>query len=161
MENGRPPGLLTRRTVLLASGAGVVVVIAGAELHRTGRLQWASSMPADRMLSAPDTLERMRAGELVLIDIRRPDEWADTGSPESAIRLDMRRSDFTESLRQALATTKDRQVALICAAGVRSARLARKLSNSGFGDVYDVPEGMLGSTAGPGWIARGLPLSKR
>jgi len=160
MENGKPPGLLTRRSVLLASGAGVVVVVASTGLHRTGRFPWASSMPADRMLSAPDALERMRAGELVLIDIRQPDEWADTGSPEGAFRLDMRRPDFMDTLQRALADTGSRKVALICAAGVRSARLARKLNEAGIRHVFDVPEGMLGSAAGPGWIARGLPLSK-
>jgi hypothetical protein len=33
-----------------------------------------------------------------------------------------------------------------------------RLASAGFTDVLDVPEGMLGSGAGPGWIASALPL---
>jgi rhodanese-related sulfurtransferase len=43
---------------------------------------------------------------------------------------------------------------------VRSSRLSRTLRDAGYSNVIDVPEGMLGSYAGPGWLERGLPLSK-
>lgn len=36
--------------------------------------------------------------------------------------------------------------------------VARALSRYGYTRVYDVPEGMSGSRAGPGWLARGLPV---
>jgi rhodanese-related sulfurtransferase len=32
------------------------------------------------------------------------------------------------------------------------------LREAGFTQVYNIKEGMMGSSAGPGWIARGLPL---
>ena len=48
-------------------------------------------------------------------------------------------------------------MALICAGGVRSARLANRLDAAGLGPILDVPEGMEGSAAGPGWIKSGLP----
>ncbi|WP_102110063.1 rhodanese-like domain-containing protein [Oceaniglobus roseus] len=112
-------------------------------------------------LSAPEAFAMASEGRVVLVDIRRPEEWAATGSPGNAYRLDMRRDDFAESL----AALIDRQgdmlpVALICARGVRSARLANRLVRQGFINVMDVPEGMLGSLAGPGWLARGLPLDR-
>jgi len=36
--------------------------------------------------------------------------------------------------------------------------MQRVLTEAGFTQVYNVKEGMAGSAAGPGWIARGLPL---
>ena len=36
--------------------------------------------------------------------------------------------------------------------------MARRLSEAGFTQIIDVPEGMLGSAAGPGWLALDLPV---
>lgn len=99
-------------------------------------------------------------GEILLVDIRRPDEWASTGVPEGAIPLDMRREDFTQALAAYSDADKSRPVALICARGVRSSALIERLRSAGFTNVKNVPEGMLGSGAGPGWIKRGLPVSR-
>ncbi len=105
------------------------------------------------------TLTRLRDKSLILIDIRRPDEWALTGVAAGAATLDMRDTDFVKSLDRLTAGNRAAPVALICARGVRSRRLAAKLTAAGFTSVLDVSEGMLGSAAGPGWIARGLPVS--
>ena len=101
---------------------------------------------------------RSTAGTLWLIDIRRPDEWRATGIGAGALPLDWRRPDFLDVLQSILASAPPRPVALICARGVRSARASGRMAGTGLGRVLDVPEGMLGSRAGPGWIARGLPV---
>ncbi|WP_298261894.1 rhodanese-like domain-containing protein [uncultured Litoreibacter sp.] len=100
------------------------------------------------------------AGEITLIDIRRPDEWARTGSGVGAQQLDMRRKDFIEALTTIVNGNTDSPVALICARGVRSARMSNLLEQAGFTTIIDVPEGMLGSASGPGWLKRGLPVTK-
>ena len=82
-----------------------------------------------------------------------------TGSGEHAVRLDMRRDDFVDALLEKTRGSKDVPVALICARGVRSARLNNQLVEAGFTNLIDVPEGMLGSAAGPGWLKRGLPVT--
>lgn len=97
---------------------------------------------------------------LILIDIRRPDEWALTGVAVGAVPLDMRDDGFLADLDRLTGGNRAAPIALICARGVRSRRLAAKLTAAGFTAVLDVSEGMLGSPAGPGWIARGLPVSK-
>ncbi|MDD9910576.1 MAG: rhodanese-like domain-containing protein [Ahrensia sp.] len=97
-------------------------------------------------------------GEIILIDIRRPDEWKTTGIAASALPLDMRRDDFTQQLGMLVDGNKNAAVALICARGVRSAGLANRLQEAGFTRIMDVPEGMFGSAAGPGWLQSGLPL---
>jgi rhodanese-related sulfurtransferase len=120
---------------------------------------FAFRLPEGPTLSAPQALAAATSGDLILIDIRRPDEWAATGSPAPAHRLDMRDPAFTDRLLQLAGGDSTRPIALICAAGVRSARMAARLRDAGFTDVSDVAEGMRGSAAGPGWLARGLPLT--
>lgn len=108
---------------------------------------------------APEAANTKVEGKsLILIDIRRPDEWALTGIAKGAVPLDMRDDDFIDRLDQLTSGNRATPVALICAAGVRSRRLAAKLTSAGFSSILDVSEGMLGSDAGPGWIARGLPV---
>ena len=37
--------------------------------------------------------------------------------------------------------------------------LAELMAGAGFTSVFDVTEGMIGSSAGPGWIDAGLPVA--
>ncbi|UOA26120.1 rhodanese-like domain-containing protein [Pseudosulfitobacter sp. DSM 107133] len=111
-------------------------------------------------LTPPQAYAQVQGNTLLLIDIRRPDEWALTGVGQGAHPLDMRRADFMAALGSLVQGNPDRPVALICARGVRSRLMTLKLQRAGFDNVLDVPEGMLGSGAGPGWIKRGLPLTQ-
>lgn len=113
---------------------------------------------AAQVLSASEAYKQAAAGQIVLIDIRTPEEWVQTGSGAAAKRLDMRRDDFVSALDKLLGGNRSKPVALICAGGVRSSRLSRALRNEGYTNIIDVPEGMMGSYAGPGWLVRGLPV---
>lgn len=149
---GRPKAFM-RRAVLV--GAGMVAAAGGI-----GAMRWyniAADVSGDA-LTAPQASAAVAAGQIVLVDIRRPDEWQHTGIPEGAVAIDMRSPDFVETLLARTKGRKDRPVALICARGVRSARMSARLADAGFTTVLDVPEGMLGSGAGPGWLRRGLPV---
>jgi len=151
---------LPRRGLLLGGGA---ILVGGGIYAAGGRNLFYSAITeasAATKLSAPDAHKQAVAGDIVLVDIRRPDEWAKTGSGEGAARIDMRRSDFLDALLALTSGKTDAPVALICARGVRSARMNNRLIEAGFTRIIDVPEGMLGSRAGPGWIKRGLPLIK-
>ncbi len=110
-------------------------------------------------LDAETAFQKVETGEIILIDIRRPDEWAATGIAKGAHPLDLRRKDFIAELTRIAGGDLTRPIALICARGVRSARTANLLSDKGFSAIINIPEGMLGSSDGPGWIARGLPLA--
>lgn len=152
---------MTRRQALIGLGA---VCLAGAAIYAGGGRNAFYSFLAEgtdaRQLTAPEAYEAARSGEILLVDIRRPDEWAATGSPEGGVRLDLRREDFIEELDKLAKGRRDAPIALICARGVRSARLTNRLTEAGFTAIIDVPEGMLGSGAGPGWIKRNLPLDR-
>lgn len=144
--------LTTRRWVLLG-GAAIVAGLAIREYRLT---------PEDfegGKLSVTEAHAQARSGGVTLIDIRRPDEWSRTGIPEGAHPLDMRRPDFVEALINVAGPDRSQPIALICARGVRSARLSNALSQAGFSTIIDVPEGMLGSYAGPGWLKTGLPVT--
>lgn len=141
--------MLSRRLALLLPFA-VVGVGAGYTLFQPAL--------ASPTLDAPTAFQRAEAGEIILVDIRQPEEWDETGSPRGAHRLDLRSPDFLEGLSALTDGDRGRPIALICASGGRSARTARALTDAGFSNVLDVSEGMLGSSAGPGWIARGLPV---
>lgn len=140
------------RRLLLLLPLAVLAAGAGYALRQPDR-----SGPS---LDAETAFRRASTGDLLLVDIRQPAEWAATGSPAGGHRLDLRSPDFAERLAALAQGDRSRPIALICATGGRSARAARALSAAGFTQVLDVSEGMLGSSAGPGWIARGLPVTR-
>ena len=142
---------MTGRRGLLALGAGAgIAALAGFVGYPRG---------FDGETLDPEQAHRAAtAGTVALIDIRRPDEWALTGVGEGAHPLDMLRPDFDAALARIVGNDRAASVALVCARGVRSAGLAARLHRAGHTRIIDVPEGMLGSSAGPGWIARGLPV---
>jgi len=110
------------------------------------------------LIGPKEAHEKAGAGEIVLIDIRRPDEWAKTGIAGGAVPIDMRASDLRDRIDAALDGDRSKAVALICHSGVRSRHLSNAMAKAGFSNVYDVSEGMAGSGRGPGWLRRGLPV---
>jgi rhodanese-related sulfurtransferase len=144
----------TRRWLL---GAGAVAVVGGGTFAATWFNIFADAA-ANGALSVEEANQQAQAGTIYLIDIRRPDEWQRTGVATSAIPIDMRRKDFEDVLQSVLDSAPARPVALICARGVRSVRMGRRLAKAGFIDIINVPEGMVGSGAGAGWVAKKLPL---
>ncbi len=148
---------LNRRHLLTATGAAVLVG-SGAFAARWFNI---TARDSGEMQLSPEVAHQAALdGRILLIDIRRPDEWALTGVGEGAHPLDMRRPDFIAALEQiAGGQVLDLPIALICARGVRSRMLGAHLEEAGFTQILDVPEGMLGSGAGPGWLGRGLPVT--
>lgn len=108
-------------------------------------------------VSAPEAHDAAEAGEMLLIDVRTPEEWAQTGAPEGAELLDMRDPAFLTRLETLTGGDPNRRIALICATGGRSGFVMAELQKRGYANVVNVAEGMHGSQAGPGWLKRGLP----
>lgn len=141
---------------LVALSAGGFVAADGQNLFYTAITETSQA----GSLTAPEAHAKAVAAEIILVDIRRPGEWAATGSGEGAHRIDLRVPDFAAQVQAAAGGDVNAPIALICARGVRSARTSNLLMAAGFTQIIDVPEGMLGSAAGPGWIKRGLPVVK-
>ncbi len=106
----------------------------------------------------PDAaFDAARSGAVILIDIRRPEEWQQTGVAEGAIGLDMTQEDFVASLVALRQANPDTPLALICRTGNRTGHVTKVLADQGFPGLVDVQEGMVGGRYGPGWLKRGLP----
>jgi rhodanese-related sulfurtransferase len=116
------------------------------------------------VLRAEEAQALAARGELTIVDVRLPSEWAETGLPEGAEAVSLQnplthevRGDFVADVLRALGGSKGRPIALICARGNRSAFARDLLAEAGFTSVHDVSEGMVGGPNGLGWLARGLP----
>ncbi|MCF6304116.1 MAG: rhodanese-like domain-containing protein [Rhodobacteraceae bacterium] len=119
----------------------------------------ASAVTAQVRQITPDVAREMAlAGEIVLIDIREPFEWQQTGLPDVALTAAMRSDNFIETLIAIRNQNPDIPLALFCRTANRSGAVTRQLYDAGLTDVIDVIEGIAGSADGPGWAARGLPV---
>ena len=107
-------------------------------------------------------LEQSKSGDILLLDIRTPAEWGQTGIAVTAKPLTMHQkpADFFSKLDKLTQGDKAKPVALICATGGRSEWLSKQMEKAGYTNVIDVSEGMMGNKRGPGWLKRGLPVKQ-
>ncbi|MBG06617.1 MAG: sulfurtransferase [Rhodospirillaceae bacterium] len=112
-------------------------------------------------IAAPQAFDRAVKGDLVLIDVRSPQEWRRTGIGKTVHPITMHDPNGLEAFYYNVLKTvggdKTKPIALICARGNRSDRMQSFLKAQGFTQVLDISEGMLGRPGAPGWLARNLP----
>lgn len=112
-------------------------------------------------MSAPEALEAARSGKVTLIDIRTPPEWKETGVAQGATLINMLHprgaQGFIDEVLAKVGGDRTAPIALICRTGNRTTQVQKFLQAQGFTQVFNVKEGMAGSRAGPGWLARKLP----
>lgn len=137
---------MNRRSFLILTAAPL---LAGAAVAQSG----------PPSLSVRQAYDGAKAGTLILVDIRTPEEWADTGVPVGAIRLDMEASAFEAWLAALRLENPGKTIALICRTGNRSSSLQRKLAGRGWRDIVDVRGGLLGNPGDKGWLAEQLPVT--
>ncbi|WP_426491691.1 rhodanese-like domain-containing protein [Hymenobacter sp. 102] len=90
-------------------------------------------------LSPEQFAEALRQPGALLLDVRRPDEFA-RGHLPGALNVEVTASDFA----QRVATLNpDRPVCVYCRSGARSATAARQLSQAGFSTVAHLVGGIL------------------
>lgn len=105
-------------------------------------------------------LEAMLAEGAKLVDIRRPDEWKQTGVIEGSILLTAFDGNgrfvnsFPEELEKLVG--KDESVILICRTGNRSSVLANAMgARADYAQMFNVTDGIVR------WIGDGRPVSKQ
>ncbi|MGI9402151.1 MAG: rhodanese-like domain-containing protein [Rhizobiaceae bacterium] len=149
---GINPGQIRRGVMFLAIVAIVVVIAVMRPEAQTGA----------NVIAADQAYEMAQNGELVIIDIRTPGEWRESGVAEPALQLSMP-ADVTEAgFLAKFNAIKDqnpgKNVAIICATGGRSGWMHAELEKNGMGGTLNISEGMFGNELGEGWIKRGLPV---
>ena len=107
----------------------------------------------NHILTSEQAHQMSEAGDILLIDVRREDEWLATGLAPYAKAITMSDPEFLEKIEDLTEQNKDKSIAIICAAGGRSAHMCNALINIGYNSIYDVSEGM------SGWVSKALPTS--
>lgn len=136
---------ISRRSILV--GLAITAISPGA-------------LALETIMSAPEAHKQAGEKKLVLIDIRTPQEWAETGIATTASPVSMHQKGFLEKLNKLIGGDKSKKIALICATGSRSAYIQAELKKRGYSNTISVAEGMLGGRNGKGWIPRKLPVKK-
>jgi len=114
---------------------------------------------SDCTLTAQQAFDKAQDQSLLLLDIRRPDEWKKTGIGQGATALEMDDPEFLTKLHDLTNGNKQSPIGIVCAAGGRSARVCQALRSEGYDAVFDVSEGMNGGPHGAGWVAKNLPTT--
>jgi len=122
-----------------------------------GLVLFAAAASAGPSMSVHEAYRQAQKGEVLLVDIRSPAEWRETGVAPVARPISMHEPGFFEKLNHAVDGDRGKTIAVICAAGGRSTWMQIQLLARGYTNVIDVPEGMVGGSNGPGWIKTGLP----
>jgi len=143
----------------------VLLVLLVAVLIFHYATQSSSTTASGEKLTANAAWELVQKEELAIVDIRRPEEWQQTGTPQGAIRLSFEThpegpEGFLRDLETALESDKTRSFAIICRTGNRTGLLLPFLHANGFTKAQAIPEGMAGSSHGRGWLRHGLPLDR-
>ena len=88
---------------------------------------------AGEMIPAKEAADRVASGNAVLVDVREPGEWADSGVAEPAVLLSL--SDLRGERTQwktFLEQNKDKELILYCRSGNRSGIAANILEKEGY-----------------------------
>jgi rhodanese-related sulfurtransferase len=141
---------LTRRTALFCIATGM-----------TGNAMAQTTTPIYPVnMTPPEIAKLAQEKKVILVDIRRPEEWAETGVAENAHKLDMNDPLFSAKLSKLTGGDRSKPVALICRTANRTRTVQQALLQGGYAAVINVEGGMIGNSADQGWIKHGLPVNK-
>jgi rhodanese-related sulfurtransferase len=102
----------------------------------TGALMGATFMAAPAFaepgaLPADSAWQMVQRGEMVVLDVRTPTEWAMTGLPRDSHGINVKDRDFIAQARGAVLGDLDHPIAVICRTGQRSSEAATALEKLG------------------------------
>ncbi len=131
-----------------------------AALLMLGAATPAASQNTPLNITPPAAAKLVAENQAILVDIRTPAEWRETGVAEGAHRLDMTDPMFDAKLSRLVEGDRTRPIALICRTASRTRTVQAALMQGGFKTVINVEGGMIGNQADKGWIAHGLPVKR-
>jgi len=103
-------------------------------------------------ISVHEAFERSEAGSLIIIDVREPSEWNETGRPKGSRGASLRRRDFEEEVLTQVVGDRKRPLALTCRSGARAAQATKRLHLVGFSELLVIEGGFIA------WQKASLPI---
>lgn len=103
-----------------------------------------------KKLSIQETHELVKAGSVLLIDVRQPNEWAE-GRPQGAKGVTLQDPEFLAKVDQIAGGNKSAALVITCKAGPRAENAAAILAAAGFTDLAVMTGCWMD------WAAAGLP----
>lgn len=73
--------------------------------------------------------------DIIVIDVRTPDEIVETGAIENSINIDFKSSDFKEKIS---VLDKDKEYILFCKSGNRSGQASKIMAEMGFSNINNL-----------------------
>lgn len=148
-DGGRRRAAPRRLVICIAAFAALAAV-----------MQSSTATAAGGRVTAAQAYSEAAAGARVLIDVRSPPEWKQSGLPRGAATVTIHQPApaFLDGILAAIGGDRDRPIALICATGNRSHRAQQLLESRGFTNVLNVDGGLYGAAGSAGWVKRGLPM---
>ncbi|ANY78080.1 rhodanese [Microvirga ossetica] len=92
-------------------------------------------------LSPAEAAEKMRSGDVLIVDVRDPTEVQQSGKIKGAVNVSRGMLEFRadpESQYHNSAFQKDKTILLHCASGGRSALAGKSLQDMGYTDVFNI-----------------------
>lgn len=120
-----PNRLLTLAILALAAVFTIVACDGEAEAE--------AGAPGAYTVTADEAADMIEAGEWVVIDVRRPDEF-EASRVVGAVNINVEAPDFDERIAE---LDPDQPYLVYCRTGRRSAIAAEQMQAAGFGDIAD------------------------
>ncbi len=154
---------MTRKAFHMLKTIAILVALIGVGAAAA----WAQSVMTRKpdlgtVMTAAEAHEKALRGEVLLVDVRTPEEWKQTGVPASGFAITMHQdaAAFQSQIKAALGDDPTKPVAVICRTGNRTTQLQGAMKALGFQNPINVAEGMAGGPNGAGWVRNGLPVRK-
>ena len=101
----------------------------------------AEANAAVRRLTPAEAAEKIKAGNVLIVDVRDPPEVQQSGKIKGAVAVSRGMLEFRadpDTTYHNPAFKKDKTVLVYCASGGRSALAGKRLKDMGYGDVYNI-----------------------
>ncbi len=108
--------------------------------------------PSISELTVNEAHDLVQKGKVILIDVRRPDEWETTGRPQGARGVTLQDPEFVDKVLKIAGDKKKSALAMSCRTGMRSMEGAKMLGVAKFTNVANVTGGFVE------WENQGLPI---
>lgn len=132
--------------------SALALVAAGCGRHSTGATAAETTTlgsGAVTLVSPADAQTLVESGEVQVIDVRTPEEYAE-GHIDGATLIDFYEPDFADRIAE---LDPDGEYVVYCRSGNRSSQATALMAEQGFRDVNDVDGGIVA------WEAAGLPVT--